>query len=337
MEKYYSLKNIVNRNPKNNNEILIFSIIKIQSIFRGFSLRNKFFNNRTLFNSSFFKTTENLSYFQIKHNIITNEEIHELFTIYPKITDKTAAICLKSIEYSNGCQYYGEWNQTKNQKHGRGIQKWPNGPTYFGYFKSNKANGKGKLIFEEGEMYEGNWVNNRANGFGKYISSEVQYEGEWKNDIQDGIGTETWEDGSMYIGEFKMGEKTGEGKFIYKDGSYYVGSFLNNNFHGKGKYIWADGREYEGDWSFNKIDGNGVFKWSDGRKYIGEYKDDKKNGYGIFEWPNGKKYKGYWKDGKQEGEGEVYDTKKKIWIKGFWKEGKFVNTKNNYNEIFICN
>ena len=45
-------------------------------------------------------------------------------------------------------------------------------------------------------MYEGNWVDNRANGFGKYISEEVKYEGEWKNDQQEGKGVETWDDRS---------------------------------------------------------------------------------------------------------------------------------------------
>ena len=322
--KVFLFNNIVNNSPRNNSELLIFSIIRIQSVFRGYNIRNKFLKNKTLFNSSFLKTTENLPYSSTKNNIITNEEIHNLFKEYPQIKDKKAIICLKAIEYSNGCQYYGEWNQKNNQKHGRGIQKWKEGPMYYGYFKADKANGKGKFIFTEGEIYEGNWVDNRATGLGKYISKEVIYEGEWKNDMQNGVGTETWDDGTVYIGEFKEGQKTGEGKFIYNDGSNYVGNFLNNNFHGKGKYIWIDGREYEGDWKNNKIDGEGIFKWKDGRKYIGQYKNDKKDGYGIFEWPSGKKYKGFWKNGKQNGEGEIYDIKNKKWIKGFWKDGKKV-------------
>ena len=287
--------------PKNNNELLIFYIIKIQSIFRGYTFRNKYSKIKLHFNSSFFFNTENLPYSQLNHkNLITNDEIHYLFDNYSPLNEKLAVICLKAIEYSNGCEYYGEWNQINNQKHGRGIQKWPEGPTYFGYFKYDKANGKGKLIFKEGEIYDGDWVDNRANGYGNYLSEEVKYEGEWKNDMQNGIGTETWKDGTVYIGEFRGGQKTGEGKFIESDGSYYVGNFLNNNFHGKGKYTWIDGREYEGNWKYNKIDGEGVFKWKDGRKYIGQYKNDKKHGYGIFEWANGKKYRGFWRDGKRE-------------------------------------
>ena len=148
------------------------------------------------------------------------------------------------------------------------------------------------------------------------------YEGKWKDDRQEGIGTEKWNNGTSYTGEFKLGQKTGKGKFKYIDDANYTGNFLNNQMHGKGIYIWSDGREYNGDWKYNKIEGEGVFKWPDERRYIGHYKNDKKDGYGIFEWPNGKKYKGFWKNGKQQGEGESYDPIERKWIKGYWNEGK---------------
>ena len=100
-------------------------------------------------------------------------------------------VCLKTIEYLDiGCQYYGEWNQQFNQKHGRGILKWPEGPTYYGQFKNDKASGKGRLIFKEGEEYLGDWDDNKANGFGKYKSKEVIYEGKWKD--EDSAGSHQW-------------------------------------------------------------------------------------------------------------------------------------------------
>ena len=192
-----------------------------------------------------------LPYKPAEDYLITNEEIQYLFSNFLPVDDKVAVVCLKTIEYSNGCHYYGEWNQQYNQKHGRGIQKWPDGPTYYGQFRNDKAWGKGRLIFKQGEEYEGDWVDNKANGFGIYKSKEVKYEGKWKDDRQDGIGTETWSDGTSYTGEFKAGQKTGEGKFKYADGSNYSGTFYNNKLHGKGTYIWADGREYHGDWKNN--------------------------------------------------------------------------------------
>lgn len=243
--------------------------------------------------------------------------------IYPK-SDPAAKrnIVKKAIEYSNGCLYYGDWNISTKQKHGLGISKWPGGSIYYGQFMNDKCNGKGRLIFREGEEYNGDWVDNKAEGYGIYISDEVKYEGNWKNDKQQGLGKETWNDGTTYIGEFKYGQKTGNGKFKYINGSNYTGSFLNNQFHGKGTYVWGDGREYTGDWKFNKIDGEGEFKWPDGRKYTGHYKNDKKDGYGVFEWGDGKKYRGNWIDGKQNGEGEIYNPKDGVWTKGRWKNGR---------------
>ena len=35
------------------------------------------------------------------------------------------------------------------------------------------------------------------------------YDGDWVNDEQHGVGTETWINGSMYEGEYVMGEKHG--------------------------------------------------------------------------------------------------------------------------------
>lgn len=67
------------------------------------------------------------------------------------------------------------------------------------------------------------------------------YEGEWKNDLQDGYGVEVWEDQSKYTGYYKEGMK-----------------------HGKGKYIWPDGSCYDGEWSENKINGKVILVHSVG-------------------------------------------------------------------------
>lgn len=44
------------------------------------------------------------------------------------------------------------------------------------------------------------------------------YEGEWKNNMMEGSGTYTWDDGKVYKGEFKMGKMHGEGKYDWGDG-----------------------------------------------------------------------------------------------------------------------
>ena len=161
-----------------NQEFLINAIIIIQSHIRGTLYRKKF-------NNKIFLVGKFLPYIQPDHPykpaenyLITNEEINYLFSNFSPVDDKVAVVCLKTIEYLDiGCQYYGEWNQQFNQKHGRGILKWPEGPTYYGQFKNDKASGKGRLIFKEGEEYFGDWDDNKANGLGKYKSKEVIYEG----------------------------------------------------------------------------------------------------------------------------------------------------------------
>lgn len=305
-----------------SSEKAIKAIILLQSHIRGLLTRSQLSNNPFYIGTFLPYIDPDLPYTFASNSLITEDEIKYLLRTFQPLNDNVPVICLKTIEYSNGCQYYGEWNQVNNQKHGRGILKWPDCPTYYGQFRMDKANGKGRLVFRQGEEYEGDWCDNRANGLGLYKNKDVKYEGKWKDDRQDGIGTETWTDGTCYTGEFKNGQKTGTGKFRYVDGSTYSGTFLNNKLHGKGLYIWADKREYKGEWKYNKIEGEGVFKWPDGRKYIGHYKNDKKDGYGIFEWPDGKKYKGYWKNGKQQGDGEFYNPKDRTWQKGRWKNGK---------------
>ena len=86
-----------------------------------------------------------------------------MFNNFPKLNDDINVILLSStIQYSNGLLYYGEWNQTNNQKHGRGILNWPEGLTYYGLFKMDNINGKGKIITPNGEEYEGDWIDNRC-------------------------------------------------------------------------------------------------------------------------------------------------------------------------------
>ena len=46
----------------------------------------------------------------------------------------------------------------------------------------------------------------------------TKYEGDFKNDVYDGIGVLTLKDGKKYEGEFKEGKIKGKGKFIWEDG-----------------------------------------------------------------------------------------------------------------------
>ena len=83
------------------------------------------------------------------------------------------------VEYENGAIYYGEWEKTGTNRHGRGIQVWT-----------------------DGSRYEGYWVEDKAHGYGVYTHIDgAKYEGNWKEDKQDGTGKESWPDGASYEGD----------------------------------------------------------------------------------------------------------------------------------------
>ena len=323
--------------PPELNQKLINSSINIQSHIRGYLLRKNLYNQyldlvqnlspKNGNNDNIFlyegdnENLENINSTS-REEEITEQDMSYLFSNYPPLKDGVKVI-LKPLQFcENGIVYSGEWDEEGN-KHGRGVQLYPDGSKYYGYWIKNMINIKGKLVHREGDVYEGQWVDEKAEGYGVYISvNGTRYEGGWVNDRQEGNGKEKWPDGNEYIGEYFAGAKQGRGKFIWSDGSIYEGEFYNNNIEGKGIYIWPDKRKYNGEWKNNRMDGYGEFKWPDGRTYEGEYKNDKKEGFGTFTWPNGKIYKGNWKEGKQDGEGEVYDPEKKEWTKYMFKKGE---------------
>ena len=226
-------------------------------------------------------------------------------------------------ELDNSAVYIGQWSNM-GMRHGRGIQLWPDGSKYEGYWKNDMANGKGRLIHADGDVYEGDWENDKAHGFGQYTHMDgAQYTGQWNDDKQHGTGIETWPDGAKYDGSYEAGKKHGKGKFHWADNSAYEGEFFNNNIHGFGVYTWSDRRKYEGGWKNNKMEGYGTFTWADGRRYVGQYLDDKKHGQGEFIWPDGRRYSGSWYNGKQHGRG-VYTTIDGKAKEGEWKDGKRV-------------
>jgi hypothetical protein len=88
-------------------------------------------------------------------------------------------------------------NKATNERHGFGIQVWPDGSKYVGYWRHDKANGKGRLIHSEGDMYEGiprafsagDWKDDAACGQGRLVDSTgMVYVGAWLNDKQHGQG-----------------------------------------------------------------------------------------------------------------------------------------------------
>ena len=67
----------------------------------------------------------------------------------------------------SGLIYKGQWRM--GERHGFGIQYWPDGSIYEGFWEFDKANGRGRLIHGDGDVYEGDWRDDKANGYGVYI------------------------------------------------------------------------------------------------------------------------------------------------------------------------
>lgn len=70
--------------------------------------------------------------------------------------------------------------QIKNRKrNGFGIQLFPNGCFYIGFWKNNQPEGKGKLVIKDGTAYEGEFLKGYiSKGKIKYYNGTI-YEGEF--------------------------------------------------------------------------------------------------------------------------------------------------------------
>lgn len=141
-----------------------------------------------------------------------------------------------------------------------------------------------------------------ANGHGKYYHSDGGfYEGEWKNNKQEGNGIETWANEEKYVGTYKNGLKHGEGVYLWRDGSKYEGEFAYGEKEGKGIYIGVNSEKYNGEWKGGLEDGYGVMEYEDGRVYEGQFKYGKKNGKGTMKVPGEGDWEGNWVDDKEVG------------------------------------
>lgn len=54
-----------------------------------------------------------------------------------------------------------------------------------------------------------------------------------------------WPNGQVYDGEFKMDECNGVGTLHYPDGKRFVGTWKDGKKHGKAHYEWPNGSRYD--------------------------------------------------------------------------------------------
>lgn len=102
-------------------------------------------------------------------------------------------------------------------------------------------------------IYEGQWKDNFQNGYGvqKFINGDI-YEGYFKDGAAHGHGVKkqgdfTSSSATIYTGEWSNGVKSGYG--VMDDigkGEKYLGSWSDNKKHGCGLIVTLDGIYYEG-------------------------------------------------------------------------------------------
>ena len=80
-----------------------------------------------------------------------------------------------------GYIHFGEYKD--GNRHGQGLEKFPDGSKYVGEFKDNKSHGQGTFSFVGGDKYVGEFKDGQRTGEGTYTYAGGKVkEGIWKND-----------------------------------------------------------------------------------------------------------------------------------------------------------
>lgn len=193
--------------------------------------------------------------------------------------------------------------------------------------------------FSNGDKYIGKIEKNELHGRGYYVmynDSKVimEYMGEFKNNLREGIGECKLENGNIYLGSFKDDLMNGIGKMIYSNGDEYIGEWKDGKKHGLGMFTWSDSVKYNGEFKEGKMDGEGQCFDNNGNLiYEGQWKNNLIHGFGTYIWSEGKKYEGEFMHGKKHGQGIFYLNGELIY-EGTWKFDKPSVFGRSLDELF---
>lgn len=109
---------------------------------------------------------------------------------------------------ASGEIYFG--GLKKGLKDGYGIQIWPNGAIFEGYWLDGRPNILGLMVFSDGDSYAGEWKEGKMNGLGIFVSTkDFKYEGHFLNNEPHGKGKEIWKNGITLRGTWASGKRSG--------------------------------------------------------------------------------------------------------------------------------
>ncbi|AVK75195.1 Morn repeat domain containing protein [Pandoravirus quercus] len=222
--------------------------------------------------------------------------------------------------YSDGTTFKGRWEDGHRPL--VGTLRFPCGGHYDGECKSHTPHGHGTYIYASGEKREGQWDRGRACGDGTetYDNGDV-FVGKWTGGGPYD-GTYIWANGRRYDGEFNSkGQSHGHGSIVYANGGHYDGQWFDDHRQGHGVMTYADGTRYEGQWDNGKRHGPGVAVCADGSRYEGEWHNDHRQGDGVMVYADGTRYQGWWHKGRPRGHGTmVYSNGDRY--EGQWRDGE---------------
>ena len=112
---------------------------------KGDNLQNNAANNNIYSNNNNNnnENTEEGQYFNenfriIKTDRVKESELQELYYNFPPLKDGVVVETKGPLlDIHEKVIYYGEWDTKEDVRHGRGIQVWPRGRRYKGYWKNN--------------------------------------------------------------------------------------------------------------------------------------------------------------------------------------------------------
>lgn len=102
-------------------------------------------------------------------------------------------------------------------------------------------------------------------GRGTLRSTELTYEGEWKEGLRCGQGLQSWADGSSFDGAWDNDVPHGKGKMVYEDASTYSGDWVEGVRSGSGvQSVVTSQHTYTGNFEGGEYNGSGVCEWANG-------------------------------------------------------------------------
>ena len=154
--------------------------------------------------------------------------------------------------------------------------------------------GQGTAKYDNGDIYEGDFLNGHrvGNGIYRYHKSGHKYDGEWRENVKQGIGKMTYRGVGVYHGYWENGRRHGEGVFTYNNGDTYSGWWKYGDKEGYGTYEFKETQmKMIGEWSQGKLT-KGRWIYPNGVYWEGNFENNKPCGEGIWYFKNGNQLNG---------------------------------------------